>query len=63
MENIPNPISEIMAIRQQVQSSEPIDSEPSDIDEILNQLKENKISPEEALEKARGIRDSMQSYH
>lgn len=53
----------LAAIEAQIHSMGANDSESGDLSEIRRQLVDNKITSEEAIARAEGIRDSKQAYH
>jgi ribosomal protein L12E/L44/L45/RPP1/RPP2 len=54
---------EVNMILQQIWQTGAVDVEPDRIKEILENLKEDKITPEEAIKKAREIQNNRQDYH
>lgn len=55
--------SEIAAIRQDIYMMGANDTEMSDLAAILESLRNGTYSPEEAIQKARGISDRKMDYH
>ena len=56
-------IGEIHRLEQQVQATEPVDSERNAFSLIRSDLINGKLTPNEAVAKAQAVVDSMQSYH
>lgn len=65
MENTEKPncdhVAEVRAIFQEIATMGGNNYEPSAIEEILRALQEGEITGEEAVSRARGIRDSKQA--
>jgi hypothetical protein len=56
-------VAEVLGIKDEVMTSGATDSENSDLDEIIRDLKEGTIKPTEGVRRAREILDSRQDYH
>ncbi len=56
-------IANILAIENQIIQSGSVDSEKNNIDSILEKLKQDKITPQRAMELVKDINDSRQDYH
>ncbi len=56
-------LSAIEAIRAQIMSMGANDSESESLNAICTALTAEKITPEDAIAKAEGLRDSKQAYH
>lgn len=54
---------EIGAFAQQMQQEGSVDTELSSLNQINAELKEGKITPEEAVARAKSIAAERQSYH
>lgn len=53
----------IEAVRGEIASMGANDSEFESLSTIIEELEDRIISPQEAINKANGVRDSKQSYH
>jgi hypothetical protein len=53
----------IEAVRAQVMQMGANDSENSDLEQVISEMEDGVISPQEAMQRADGIRDSKHSYH
>jgi len=53
----------IEAVRAQIASIGANDSEFDVLDGIIEALEDQRITPQEAVDRANGVRDSKQSYH
>lgn len=53
----------IEAVRAQIASMGANDSEFEALNGIIEQLEDRLITPQEAVDRANGVRDSKQSYH
>lgn len=58
-----NSSAELAAILQQVMVMGANDSEPREIQKLINSVQAGSMTPESAITLARSIRDSKQSYH
>lgn len=60
---MPEAIAELHLIRQRIAATGAVDTEHDDLARLMTDLQSKKITPEDAILKARALEDARQNYH